>query len=145
MMTSTTGNVLLRPIADAVGLTGSVLCALHCLIVPISLIFGQIGPLSLVEDEFFHRILLAVVVPAAVLAFGIGCWNHRDRWVLLLGAVGLISLTAALTVLHELLGENGERATAIVASGLLIGAHVRNFRLCRDCPCDNETPSPRDR
>jgi hypothetical protein len=143
-MTSMTGNALVRPIADTVGLTGSVLCALHCLIVPISLVFGQIGPLSLVEDEFFHRILLSAVVPAAVLAFGIGCWNHRDPWVLVLGAVGLISLTAALTVLHDVLGENGERSAAILASGLLIAAHVRNFRLCRDCVCDHETPSPRD-
>lgn len=143
-MSSTTGNALVQPVADAVGLTGSVLCALHCLIIPITLVFGQIGPVSLINDELFHRILLLVVVPAATIAFGIGCSSHRDRWVLLLGTVGLISLTAALTILHDALGENGERITAIFASGLLIAAHVRNFRLCRRGACDHETPHPGD-
>ena len=140
-MTPTNAVDRVRPVADAVGLTGSVLCALHCLIVPVSLLFGPTGPVSLVEDEFFHRVLLWVVVPAALLAFTIGCLAHKDRWVLLLGSVGLVSLTAAFTVLHDVLGEAGERWAAILASGLLIGAHVRNFRLCRAGTCDHEAPS----
>ena len=139
-MTSTNEGAVVRPIADVVGLTGSVLCALHCLIVPITLVFGQVGPLALVEDEFFHRVLLVVVVPSAVLAFLIGCRQHRDRAVLILGSLGLILLTAALTILHDPLGENGERVAAILASGSLIAAHVRNFRLCRRDACEHETP-----
>ena len=144
-MTSRTGSIRIRPVADLVGLTGSALCAAHCLIVPASLVFGQIGPLARVDDDVFHGILLWVVVPAAILAFGIGCLDHKDRGVLALGAVGLVSLTAALTVLHDVLGESGERVVAIFASGLLIAAHVRNFRLCRRGRCDHEGTHVDDR
>jgi len=139
-MITTTRDSPFRQIADAVGVTGSMLCALHCLIVPITLVFGQIGPLSMVEDEFYHRALLFVVVPAAVLALGIGCRSHRDRWVLLLGLAGLLTLTAALTTLHDLAGESGERAAALLASALLVTAHVRNFRLCRRSACEQDPP-----
>lgn len=128
---------LVRPVADFVGIAGSALCALHCLIVPISMVSGQVVSAFVVDEFFFHNMLLFVLAPTAVLAFGIGCFNHKDRWVLGLGAVGLISLTAALTVLHDILGENGERTVGILASGCLIAAHWRNFRLCRDGDCQH--------
>ena len=137
-MKATAQDSSVREIADAVGIMSSMLCALHCLIVPMTLLFGPIGALSLVEDEFYHRALLFFVVPAAVFAFGIGCRSHRDRWVLMLGLAGLLTLTAALTVLHDLVGENGERGGALLASGLMVVAHVRNFRLCRRSPCNED-------
>ena len=132
-----------RSMADVVGCTGSVICALHCLLVPISLIFGPIGQVVVVEEEVFHRVLLWVLLPAAVVAFRIGCLEHKDKWVLVLGMTGLISLTLAFTTLHESLGETAERWVAVLAAVLLIGAHVRNFRLCRSNVCDHESPSHR--
>ena len=134
------GNHSVRPLADAVGVTGSVACAMRCLIVPLSLVFGQVAPTSFVDDEVFHSALLWLVIPAATLALSLGCRIHRDRTVLLLGSLGLIALTLALTVLHDLLGESEERVTAIAASMPLIAAHVRNFRLCRNDTCDQEEP-----
>lgn len=130
-MTPAPAKTIARPIADAVGITGSLLCALHCLIVPLSLVFGPIQSLVIVDDELFHRALLWVLLPAAGLAFGIGCRQHRDPGVLVLGTVGLLTMTAALTIAHDALGESGERLFAIGAAGLLVAAHVRNFRLCR--------------
>ena len=143
IITSITRNTSARSIADVVGCTGSVICALHCLIVPISLIFGPIGQVVVMEEEVFHRVLLWVLIPAAVVAFRIGCLEHKDKWVLVLGTTGLISLTLAFTVLHESLGETAERWGAVLAAVLLIGAHVRNFRLCRSSVCDHESPQHR--
>jgi hypothetical protein len=132
------GTISARTIADVAGCAGSVACATHCLIVPISLVFGPIGPISMIEDEVFHSVLLWVLIPAAFVAFRIGCLDHKDKWVLILGLAGVFSLTSAFTFLHEPLGETGERWVATVASALLIAAHVRNFRLCRASACCHE-------
>ena len=51
MMKSRAGNHSVRPLADVVGVTGSVACAMHCLMVPLSLVFGQVAPISFVDDE----------------------------------------------------------------------------------------------
>ena len=126
-----------RSIADAIGITGSTLCALHCLIVPITLVLGPIAPLMAFEDESVHRALVWLVLPTAIIAFATGCAQHRDRRVAFLGATGLALLLSSFTLLHDLLGENGERIAALAAAALLISAHVRNSRLCRASDCDD--------
>lgn len=75
--------------------------------------------------------LLRVILPTAIVAFGLGCLEHKDRLVLGLGALGLFGLWTPALVPHEWLGESGERIVTLGASGLLIAAHVRNFRCCR--------------
>lgn len=126
-----------RSIADAIGIAGSTLCALHCLIVPVSLVLGPIAPLMAFEDESVHRALVWLVLPTAIIAFAVGCAQHQDRRVAFLGATGLALLLSSFTLLHDLLGENGERIAALAAAALLISAHIRNFRLCRAGDCDD--------
>ena len=111
-----------RPLADVVGIVGSALCALHCLIVPITLLVGPIVPLGFAEDERIHQALVWIVLPAATLAFATGCLQHRDRRVFVLGMLGLALLLASITLGHDLLGENGERVIAVAAALLLIAA-----------------------
>jgi len=94
-----------------------------------------LSPLPIVDDEVFHRVMLWAVVPVAALAFSMGCMQHKDRRVLLMGGVGIVCLVASFTVLHDMAGETGERILATVSAALLIAAHVRNFRLCRSGAC----------
>ena len=125
--------------ADALGAVGSAACALHCLLIPTLLVAGTVLPGSFLGGESFHLAMLAVIFPSAVLAFALGCWRHRDRWVLLLGAAGLVGMLLAVTVLHDLVGETGERVATLASAALLISAHWRNFKLCRTCSdCNHE-------
>ena len=78
------------------------------------------------------------VVPSAVLAFALGCRRHKDRRVLLLGAVGIAGMVLAGTVLHEVMGEAAEKMVTLAAAGLLIAAHLQNFKLCRSDSCRHE-------
>ncbi len=130
----------LRLTADVVGTVGSSLCALHCAILPLSLILGTTLPLTLMGEEIFHLGLLGLVLPAGVVAFGLGCREHRDAWVLALGVMGMLGILLAATVLHDVVGESGERAATLVAAVVLISAHIRNFRLCRASRCDCGPP-----
>jgi len=124
-------------VADRIGIVASTTCALHCLLAPVLLLIGATLPLAFLADESFHKALLFAVVPAALIAFWLGCSRHKDRWVIGLGFVGLISICSAV-FLHDVLGEDGERLVTFVSAALLVAAHIRNYRLCRveDCAHD---------
>ena len=136
MMDLSTGRV--RTIADWLGITASTACAVHCILLPTLLVTGTVLPASILADEWFHYAMLWMILPAALVAFGIGCWRHKDRWVLLLGMIGLTGMVLAVSVLHDVAGEAGERVVTFVAAGFLIAAHYRNFRLCRASSCAHE-------
>ena len=131
----------LRRFADRIGVVASVTCALHCLLLPVLLAAGTALSATFLGDEAFHKSLLWLIIPAAVLAFGIGCRRHKDRLVLTLALIGLVGLVLAGTVLHDLLGEDYERIATLLSATLLVVAHVRNYRLCRSADCDHHYPS----
>ena len=130
-----------RSFADGIGILGSAACALHCLAAPVFLVAGTALPASFVTDEGFHQMLLWAILPASILAFGLGCWRHKDQRVLLLGALGLIGISSSVAAPHELIGETGERWVTVASAGLLIAAHLRNFKRCRAAGCEHEKAS----
>ena len=125
----------LRTIADGLGVLGATACALHCIALPVLLVLGSTTPTVFFADESFHSLMLWLVVPSAVLAFALGCRRHKDRRVLVLGAIGLAGMVLSGTVLHDVVGETGERVATLVSATLLIAAHLRNFKLCRSESC----------
>ena len=133
-----TRSLDVQSLADGVGMLGSAVCTLHCIAAPVLLVAGTTLPASFVADETFHQMLLWVILPAAILAFGLGCWRHKDRWVLLCGAVGLLGLSSGVVISQDRIGELGERIVALGSAGLLISAHLRNFHLCRRDGCDHD-------
>ncbi len=112
---------------------------MHCILIPTLLVTGTVLPASMLADESFHYAMLWMILPAAIVAFGIGCWRHKDGWVLALGVIGLAGMVAAVSVLHDLIGETGERVVTVLAAGVLIAAHYRNFRLCRSAACAHDS------
>ena len=127
----------LSSIADRLGIFASMTCALHCLLFPVLLVAGSALPAVLLDEEFFHQLIIFILLPAALVAFGMGCSRHKDLRVVALGSLGLLGIIGAI-FLHDVLGENGERILTIVSSALLIIAHLRNYRLCREVSCDDE-------
>ncbi|MEM7581891.1 MAG: MerC domain-containing protein [Acidobacteriota bacterium] len=128
-------NLDIRTIADGLGVFGATACALHCITLPALLVLGATVPNVFFTDESFHKTMLWLVVPSALLAFTLGCRRHKDRRVLVLGALGIVGMVVAGTVLHDLLGETAEKLVTLGAAALLIAAHFRNFKLCRAASC----------
>jgi hypothetical protein len=133
------GTGRFRAGADWLGIAASAACAMHCILIPTLLVAGTVLPASFLTDESFHEAMLWLILPAAIVAFGIGCWRHRDRRVLTLGMIGLTGMVLAVAVLHDLVGETGERIATLLAAAALITAHVRNYRLCRSSGCTHES------
>lgn len=127
-----------RTIADWLGIAASTACGVHCVLIPTLLVTGTVLPASLLGDERFHQAMLWLILPAAIVAFGIGCRRHKDRSVLTLGIIGLTGMVLAVAVLHDLVGEAGERIVTVLSAAVLISAHYRNFQLCRSSGCTHE-------
>ncbi len=130
---------LVRAAADWIGAAASTACAVHCILLPTLLVTGTVLPASILGDETFHLAMMWFILPAAILAFGIGCWRHKDRWVLALGIIGLFGMASTVTVLHDVAGEAGERAATLLFAAVLLAAHYRNFKLCRSTDCAHES------
>ncbi|MEM6820925.1 MAG: MerC domain-containing protein [Verrucomicrobiota bacterium] len=144
---------------DSVAVGMSLLCAIHCLITPILIVFLPIITTTFWVHQDFHLWMLLFVVPTTTLAVFLGCKKHKDRWVIILGLLGIITLSCVAihgsfltevsflqadgTVCPHCVQEPGRSLTDPVSiinslGGLfLICGHVRNFLLCRKHQCQH--------
>ncbi len=118
--------------ADYAGIAASALCLLHCLAMP--LLLAAFPLLGLGNDHHaLHDALLAGVTLPVLLALVPGYLRHRDGVALGLGVAGLLTFLAAVFVVGPRFGEWTETGAAVASSVLLLAAHLRNHRYCRDC------------
>lgn len=126
-----------QPLFDQLSMGASVICAIHCAVLPIMLaLFPALSSLPN-NNHDFHLALIVLIVPASLLAAYLGCAKHKDKWVLIGIATGLLTLTITALLGHDLVGEVGEKTLTMCASIVLIAAHWRNYRLCRSKKCSH--------
>ena len=122
----------------AIGL--SILCAVHCLILPLILILlPSLAALPL-DYERFHIWMLAAVLPSSIFALTMGCKQHKRYRLLVPGFIGLSLLFAAVILGEHITGQWGEEVLTILGAGFVAAGHLQNFRLCQqqsDCACPN--------
>jgi len=114
--------------SDRLGISLSVLCLIHCLVLPpflavLPLIILEPLPGWLHDSEWFHATLLfpVLLISGPVLAAG-GKYD-RSIWILAFLAFGL--LTFALAVEPELI----EQLVTMSGAVLLVIAHIKNRKV----------------
>lgn len=131
-------NSLVRNISllDKLAVSASMVCAIHCLFLPVILVvFPALGA-TLFADDLFHVLLLWLIIPLSVIALSLGCRRHKDLLVAVIGLVGLTFLISA-SLGHEFLGETNERILTIMGAAVISVGHLQNYRLCRRDECDH--------
>ncbi|HVZ25146.1 MAG TPA: MerC domain-containing protein [Sediminibacterium sp.] len=111
---------------DALGVTASVACAIHCAILPLFLSSLPLFGVNVIENSAFEygMILLAFCIGAYSLYHGHN--RHHHSWLpLILFALGIVFLLLKMQWHAWRLWLLIPAVTAIVA------AHWLNFRLCR--------------
>lgn len=116
---------------DALAVSLSGLCLIHCLALPLALTLFPIFASALADDALFHRLLYLAVLPTSCLAFVLGYRHHRDRSLILVGGVGIFILGLAALLGHDLFGQSGERWVTSLGGLVLAAAHVINYRHSR--------------
>lgn len=122
---------------DKSAVTLSILCTLHCFLLPVVLVVFPSVFTSLLADELFHQLMIFVVIPVSVIALSLGCSKHKQYRLLMMGITGIAFLIAALFVGEALLGELGEKLLTLVGSVVIAFGHFLNYRLfkkvCNSC------------
>jgi len=110
---------------DALGLTLSGLCLLHCVALPIAALSAptSLGLLAH-EDSLTHIVLLALALPIGGIAFFSSWRHHRSSSTLIIGMVGLLIM--ALGVSH-IFGHDNEITLTITGVITVAGAHGVNL------------------
>ncbi|MGV0035957.1 MAG: MerC domain-containing protein [Candidatus Azotimanducaceae bacterium WSBS_2022_MAG_OTU7] len=123
---------------DTAAIVLSGVCLLHCLVLPIALTILPIVNVTLLDESTFHLIMMTMILPISVIALSIGCRQHKDPLTLILGSLGLVTLTVTAIFGHDLFGLTGERAVTSIGGLILAAAHIQNYRCCRDNDCPHE-------
>ena len=131
------------PYLDRIGVFLSATCLLHCLALPVLLTIAPITKTGLMDEQTFHLVLLWFILPVSLIALGIGCRQHKDLIIVLLGGTGLSLLLFAGLLGHTYLSPPTERVLTVVAGLILAAAHLRNFKICRATNCDHEDSTHR--
>ena len=128
----------LQPVVDKAAIGLSLLCAVHCLALPLAIaLLPSLAAVGL-ADEAFHTWIVLAVIPLSTFALTLGCKKHRQMGVLYTGLLGLSFLCLTPLLGHELLGEAGEKILTLAGAGLIAASHINNFKLCqkgRACGC----------
>jgi len=111
---------------DALGITASVACAIHCAVLPLFYSALPLFGLNIIHNMAFEAGMVA-------LAFGIGSYSfyhgyrkhHHSLVPFFLFLVGLLLLVLKLFFVHY------ETWLLIPAVAFIISAHFLNYRYCR--------------
>ena len=149
---------------DNMAIGMAVLCAIHCLIVPIAIVSVPLIKTTFFVSEDFHLWMLLAVFPTTLASIFLGCRKHKDRYVAIACGIGLSLLVTAFIIEqneHAAIPEAGagdqscevcefcdhsiiEDPTNIIGwvntlgGVFLIIAHSRNFYLCRKHACQHK-------
>ena len=135
-------------VVDKIAISMALLCAVHCLIVPILIVSLPLINTTFFVHEDFHLWMLIAVFPTTLASILLGCRKHKDKYVLFACAVGLGLLIVSFIMEQQGIAHCSSCAQ-VEAGGLpsniawlnslgglfLILAHSRNFYLCRKLSC----------
>lgn len=110
---------------DGFAVTASMLCLIHCLVLPVLLIALPVLATMLVIPEAFHTIAFAIALPTSALAMASGYARHSRSGPMLLAGTGLILLGIGAFAMDS---EAAERVVTSVGAVTLAIAHVLNWR-----------------
>jgi MerC mercury resistance protein len=130
----------IQAISDKAAISLSFLCAIHCLVVPVLVVYLPTVVISSLTDETLHLWLLVVVMPVSAFAMVLGCQHHQRYRLVFIVGLGLSVLSGSAFFGHAWLGESGERLLSLIGAGIIAMGHFWNFKLCQtdtgmDCDC----------
>ena len=115
---------------DALGIATSVLCAIHCALLPVIMSSLPVFGINIIHNLFFEWSMIA-------LAFAVGSYSlfhgyikhHRSLTPVFIFSFGFIFL-----VLKQFFFQL-ETPFLLIAVALIISAHFYNYRLCHRSKC----------
>lgn len=121
---------------DALGVTTSVLCAIHCAILPLAMATLPVLGINIIHNALFENGMIGLAFVIGSRAMWHGFRHHHQRrlpWLLFLA--GMIFLVS------KQIWHNYELLFLPFAVVLIVGAHIYNYRLTRRRAHTGQTPA----
>lgn len=116
---------------DAVGIATSILCAIHCALLPLVLTSLPLLGINIIHNGTFEWIMIGLAFLIGVYSLSHGYRkHHRSLSPVLLFSIGFFFLAAKQFTLHHI----GFLSIAVIC---IIAAHYLNFRLCHKSKCSD--------
>lgn len=115
---------------DRFGISVSVICAIHCLFLPVLIAILPLTSLSPVLHDWAHPIFILLIAPTIYYA---SRRSHYDSKIVRLLGAGFLLITFGWLLGHFWIGYWFETFATIVGSILLIFGHWKNYKHHRTC------------
>lgn len=115
---------------DKTGIWLAIVCAIHCLLVPVVLPTLSLVGLSFLGADMIERGILMVSALIGGVAISIGTKHHKSGLPIILLIAGVVLYFHKHQIGHHF-GHGWEVPVVLVGAALLISAHVLNLHLCR--------------
>jgi hypothetical protein len=120
----------LQMLSDKLAIGFSMVCVVHCLVLPILIILlPPFSGLFALDHEMFHQWILYAVLPISIAALMMGYLHHRSYKVFVVVSIGLALIILSTTLGHDVLGETGEVVVPILGSMVIAFGHFQNYQL----------------
>ena len=117
-------------VGDVVAVSLSMICAIHCLILPLVLVLLPALAPSF-ADESFHRWMVVAVVPVSIFSLAMGLRRHKQYLSILFGIIGLVILVFCGYFSEGILSEYWEENLTLIAVSFVVIGHFLNFKYCQ--------------
>ncbi len=118
---------------DKLGMCTSVICMVHCLSIPLFLIFGFDSTLRLVDQEWVEWVIIACALVIGIFSFVGGFLSHRQHFVPVLFVAGFLLIVNGESVDHMWLSGGLSISGALV----IAYAHIQNLKWRNYAPYSN--------
>lgn len=111
---------------DALGITTSLACAVHCALLPLFLTSLPVFGVELIENISFEIFMIALAFCIGIFSLYHGWKSHHHSFVpMLVFSVGFIFLVMKVFFVEY------EKWLLIPAVAGIVGAHLLNYRSCK--------------
>ncbi len=124
-----------QTVLDRAAIALSVLCLIHCLLLPFIIVAFPLSLANIFKGEALHGWLLLAIIPTSLAALILGCRKHKSKNIYLLCGLGISFLIGGFLFGHDLLGEAGEKIMTVIGGVIIAIGHFYNFSLCNKANC----------
>jgi hypothetical protein len=110
--------------ADAVGMSLSILCVLHCIVLPVFLTTFPFLGMEIIENKYLESVMILLSTFIGGYAIKKGFYRfHKNRWIVAAFLTGLVLLT-----IGNFLPLAGEIALKLSGAIMVLSSHMWNYK-----------------
>ncbi len=111
---------------DALGISASLACAIHCAILPLLLTSLPIMGVNIVDNTFLEYFMIVIAFSIGIYSLLHGYKRHHHSYIPL-----VVFLAGVVFLIVKQIWHSQQIIFLTIAVLLIVFAHLRNFRLCR--------------